>query len=302
MTALIVALLGCLSTVSAGCAGAPPSPDSWHQIAVGGVDRNYLVHVPPGLDPNHAPAIVLSFHGGGGRPIGEAYITKMNPVADRHGFIVVYPEGTQRHWNDGWREGYPVDDVAFISALIDELKKTYHADPKRIYATGISNGAMFSQRLACQLSDKIASIAPVAGAMRTPIVAKCSPARPVSVLMINGKSDPLVPYDGGQVVGMRGPVLSAAAGVAFWVQHDGCRTNSSVSLPIVDKTDATRVHLELHRGCSGGNEVALYSIDNGGHTWPGGVQYLPASIVGLTSRQINADEVIWSFFARHPMP
>ncbi len=266
------------------------------------MQRNYLVHVPPGLDPARRPAVVLNFHGGGGQPIGEAYISKMNPVADRHGFIVVYPEGTGRHWNDGRLADDPIDDVAFISALVDELRKTYRADPKRIYATGISNGAMFSQRLACQLSDKIAAIAPVAGGMREPVAATCAPSRPIAVLMINGKADPLVPYGGGQVVGTRGPVISAAAAEAFWTKRDGCRTIAATDLPVVDKTDATRVNLERHGGCDANTEVELYSIEHGGHTWPDGVQYLPASMVGPTSRQMDADEVIWEFFSRHPMP
>jgi polyhydroxybutyrate depolymerase len=231
-------------------------------------------------------------------------LTGLDAVADREGFLVVYPDGVSRQWNDGRAEVDPgVDDMAFVSALIDHLVEQYKSDRGRIYATGMSNGALFSFRLASDLSDKIAAIAPVGALMGEALSQRAPPAKPMPVLLIHGTQDPLVPWDGGNVQVFRrkrGRVLSAAATVAFWVKHNGCTPTPVITYePDQDPTDGTRVRREEYRSGKDGSEVLLYAVEGGGHTWPGGWQYLPERIIGKTSRDFQASEVIWGFFKRH---
>ncbi len=234
-------------------------------------------------------------------------------MSDKEGFIVVYPDGIEKHWNDGrsgGETGYRVhkeniDDVGFISTLIDYLIKELNIDPKRVYVTGMSNGAIMSYRLACELTEKIAAIAPVTGNMPQNIYPSCSPLRPISVLAINNVNDPLMPWAGKDITGpfglkKLGKVLSASDTIRFWVTHNNC-TSSPVIIeePDRDPKDGTRVRKKVYGNGKDGTEVILYAIEGGGHTWPGGWQYLPERIVGKTTRDIDANEVIWDFFKKH---
>jgi polyhydroxybutyrate depolymerase len=246
-----------------------------------------------------------------------------NKLADKDGFIIVYPDGIELNWNDGrmdeeandraHREN--IDDVGFISALIDTMIIDYNIDPKRVYITGISNGAIMSYRLACELSEKIAAIAPVDGSISYLMFPECSPSRPVSVLAINNLNDPLVPYEGGDINGKirrikLGKVLSVNESVEFWVNRNKCSTNPVVTEePDRDPGDGTRVIRKHYPDGIEGSEVILYSVEGGGHTWPGGLQYLPAWIIGKTCKDFDANEVIWSFLKAiqiiiqsHPYP
>lgn len=283
--------------------------DAASTIQVGGLTRTYLLHVPRTYDKAGPAALVFAFHGGTGRASTMSKITgDLDAVADRHGFIVVYPEGTDKHWNDG-RETQPdnTDDVGFISELIDQLAKGYNVDRKRIYATGISNGGMFAQRLACDLSEKIAAIASVAATMPQNLPGRCAPKRPVAVLIMHGTADPLFPYAGGELKGAGkggygGKVLSAADAVKFWVTHNKTSASPTVtSLPDIDPQDGTSVKRMTYGNGQEGTEVVLYEIEGGGHTWPGGLQYFPERLIGKVSRDISGNEVIWEFFGKHPM-
>ncbi|HUJ70694.1 MAG TPA: PHB depolymerase family esterase, partial [Verrucomicrobiae bacterium] len=180
-----------------------------HELSLktGGRDRVYSLHLPPAYDGKHLLPLVIVLHGGGGNAEGAIRMTGFNQKADKEGFVVVYPNGSGRlktrllTWNSGNCCGYAldsgVDDVGFIRALIDELKKTRAVDPQRVYATGISNGGMMTYRLACELSDKIAAIAPVAGALN---LENCQPTRPVSVIIFHGTADEHVLYNGGEPI------------------------------------------------------------------------------------------------------
>jgi polyhydroxybutyrate depolymerase len=249
-------------------------------------------------------------HGGGGTGKGMVKLTGFNAVADRENFIIVYPDGFEKHWNDGrgvqWQAQVEnVDDVGFISALIDHLSDELNIDTSRIYVTGISNGGMMSHRLGCELSRKIAAIAPVASNIPVSQASVWSPSRPVPVLIINGTEDPLERWEGGEIRLWRntyGVVLSVADTVKFWVEKNGCSSPPVITpLPDRDTADGTTVRTEAYGGCQDGAEVVLYAIEGGGHTWPGGFQYLPESVIGRTSREFNASEVIWQFFKEHPM-
>lgn len=293
--------------VTAWCRGRVH--DATGQVRVGAVTRTYLLHVPARYDKAKSMPLVLVFHGGGGRGANMPRFTGFDKLADSEGFIAVYPDGIDHHWNDGRENDDPaVDDVAFVSALLDQLESSYNIDRKRIFATGISNGGFFSQRLACDLSNRIAAVASVAATMPAELMKRAAPSRPVSVMLIDGTADPLVPYEGGTVgaelggVGRGGTAASAPDTIAFWARRDRCSAKPVVEdLPDRDPADGVRVRRETHAGGADGTEVVLYTVEGGGHTWPGGVQYLPKRLIGKTSHDIDATEVIWEFFARHPM-
>lgn len=277
-------------------AGVPA--DSTNSISVSGVKREYLLHVPPGYAKGHPAALVLVLHGGDGEPGATARNTGMSQVADREGFLVVYPAGLDRHWNDGRVEvGATADDVSFLSAVIDDVAARYDVDRGRVFATGISNGGFMSTRLACELSERVRAVGVVAATISQALQATCRPKRPVAVVMFSGTDDPLVPYGGGSVRGNRGKTLGAEATASFWARTNGCAAEPERSeLPVTDTGDPTRVSLARYTGCRPGAEVRLYTIHGGGHTWPGGRPYLPAFVVGKVSRQIDADRVMWEFF------
>jgi len=275
-----------------------------------GLERRYLLHVPAALDASRPVPLVLALHGGGGTGARMVQLTGggFNTLADREGFIVVYPDGIEKHWNDGragvsWRshrEG--VDDVGFIAALIARLTGEWPVDARRVYVTGASNGGKMAIRLGCELTKMIAAIAPVISSMPAALAPRCAPSAPLSVLFINGVQDPLVPWQGGEVrLGRKkfGSVLSVAESVKFWVTHNRCAVPAVViDEPDRDPRDGTRLRRESYGSCRDGTEIVLYAIEGGGHTWPGGYQYLPEFVIGKDSRDIDGAEAIWNFFER----
>lgn len=275
------------------------------EIQVGETTRSYFVYVPPSYDGSQPVPLVLAFHGGGASGRTMPILTGLNDIADREGFIVVYPNAYKRRWNDGRTPKNTADDIGFTAALLDHLMKTYNIDSKRVYATGMSNGAMFTHRLACELSDRIAAIAPVAGTMPDTLAANCRPSRPVPVLMFHGTDDRQVNWNGGQISvagDERGAVLSTPATAIEWVRINDCKeTPVRLAVPDRDTDDGAQVREEIYRDCRDDAEVVLYAVAGGGHTWPGGFQYLPPQLIGNTTRDIDASELMWDFFARHPL-
>lgn len=273
-----------------------------YSIHVGDLDRTFEVHRPEGTQGRKLPA-VLVYHGHGGSAQKMIDGTGMNAVADRHKFLAVYPEGVRSSWNDGRpgvtpanRQG--VDDVAFTSALIDELIDKHGADPERIFLAGASNGGMMTQRLACDLAGKVAGVATVIGQLSVYSKPSCSPSRPVPMLLINGTADPVVPYNGGEIAtqGPNSAVLSTQATIGFWRERNGCR-GPVVTRPLPDKADDGTTTTVTTSPCK--NPVTLYTVKGGGHTWPGALtQTNPESVVGLTSKDFSASEAIWTFFSR----
>jgi polyhydroxybutyrate depolymerase len=273
----------------------------------GGIVRSYLLYIPDSYTGDDSVPLVFVLHGGGGDAVGIEKLTRsrFNTLAEEHNFIVVYPNGVDKHWNDGRvgdiKNASQADDVGFISALIDELSANYNIDANKVFSTGMSNGGLMSYRLACELNDRIAGIAPVTATLSNDLSDSCVPQHAIDMLIMLGTDDPLMPYDGG-LVGIwgieRGTVLSADENLSFWTDRFNCAdTFSSIEYPnraLFDGTNITEVRYER---CDEANQVNLMTIHGGGHTWAGGWQYLSRFVIGKTSRDINATEVIWEFFA-----
>jgi polyhydroxybutyrate depolymerase len=293
----------------------PSGKDEKATLIHDNLERTFHIHFPEGYIKSLKLPLVIALHGRGGEGESMILVTKrgFDKLADKDQFLVVYPDGIEKNWNDGRADEQVtdrahkenIDDVGFISALIDRMIKDYNADAKRVYITGISNGAIMSYRLACEISSKVTAIAPVDGNIPYLLLNECFPSKPVSVLAINNVDDPMVPFEGGEIwVNFHrvrlGKVLSVNESIVFWVRRNKCKVIPYIfQEPDRDPTDGTRVLRKEFREGMGGTEVILYKIDGGGHTWPGGLQYLPAFIIGRTSRDINASEVIWAFFKRH---
>ena len=298
-----------LAAGQAPAAGPLRAGDYQRSFPHGGLTRTYLLHLPETALAKREVPVVLAYHGGAtNMRLMERYVD-LDRVADREGFAVVYPNGTGRlrrilAWNAGGCCGYAqskrVDDVGMTAALLDDLAKVVRIDPRRIYATGISNGAMMAYRLACELSGRIAAIAPVAGTM---MADECKPARPVPVLEFHGTADRHVPLQGGKgalsIAGV--PFVPVQETIDFWRKVDRCpeaATTGEVEDRAGDGTSATR---KTWSPCKGGSEVGLVVIRNGGHTWPGVATRLKAEL-GISTKNLSASEVMWDFFKRHPMP
>lgn len=273
---------------------------------IDGIDRSFIVYLPTGYDKAGKMPMILAIHGGSGTPEGMINIANFTKVAERDKIILVYPAGIQKNWNDG-RPTTPnqlgINDVSFFNKLCDYMISKYPVDGTRIYATGISNGGFMSSRLGCELSNRIAAIAVVAATMEaTAIAPSCNPGRPVPAIYIHGTTDPLVPFLGGAMTAggtAGGTVLSHFQVVDKWIFINNCSTTPVITdLPDV-ANDGTTIKQRVYGAGTGGSEVVSYVITNGGHTWPQGFQYLPESIVGKTSQNMNACEVIWTFFKRY---
>jgi len=296
-----------LLTTAATCGAAYKSSlgpsdltsDAKQHINVNGTDRVYFLHIPKAL-PHGKAALVLVFHGGGGHAANMPKFTQFDPLADREGFFVAYPDSVNKSWNDG-RGLSPADDVGFVRLLIEQLQHSYNIDHKRIYATGISNGGFFSMRLACDLGQKIAAVAAVAATMPEPLVPLCKPSAPVSAMFIHGTKDPLVHINGGPI-GVRrdrGNAVSLRQAAEFWRNWDRTSPNSVAEEVSQPTQDSTQVRREVYGRGRDGTEVVVYIIEGGGHTWPGGSQYLPAFLVGKVSHKLDATQAIWDFFKKH---
>lgn len=277
----------------------------------GGVERVYYVYVPPELADKAKPApLVVALHDGGGRAERFARMTQLGEAARKAGFIVVFPEGIEQYWNDGRsRVGLATfvrntDDVGFITALIAEIGKSVHAiDPKRVFAAGMANGGMMAIRLACEAADTFAGIVTVAASMPDRMEHRCRPSKPVSVLMIHGSNDTMIPFRGGGVrAGLKrmGAVISTEATVEFFAQHNGCAlTATPTRVPNRSPDDSTETTRREFPECRN-STVVFYEVDRGGHTWPGAKTRQPERVVGKTSRDFDASTLALDFFKSLP--
>ncbi|MEI7836441.1 MAG: GxxExxY protein [Planctomycetota bacterium] len=301
---LLTSGLACTDATMSGSATLGPG-DHVRSLKVDGRSRSYVVHVPPQYDATKATPVVLAFHGAMGNGQRMVRFSGLNKTADSAGFVAVYPNGTGLgnsilFFNAGGVAkpmGRPADDVKFVAELLDDLAKAMNVDARRVYATGMSNGGMMCYRLAAELSDRIAAIAPVSGTQATE---ECNPKRPVPVMHFHGTDDKLVPFGGPN---QRTPkwikFKSVDDTVKLWAKLNNCPTEPTVTdLPDTAK-DGTSVKKMVYGPGKDGAEVVLFIIKGGGHTWPG--QTPPVSFIGKSTRNISANDLIWEFFQKHPM-
>lgn len=278
------------------------------ELTVGKLERTYIVHVPPSYDQAQPTPLILAFHGGGSNADAMVSFSGLNEKSDAAGFICVYPRGSGRlpragTWNAGnccgYAERHKVDEVAFVSALLDDLARRANIDPRRIFATGMSNGAMMSYLLADKLSRRIAAIAPVGGPMG---LATCQPDRPVPVIHMHGTLDKFAPFAGG--VGDRSisrtNFYSVQHSINAWVDANGCQPTPQVEELPNQVDDGTSITRYIYRGGRHGSEVILLKIHGGGHTWPG--HESDYDFLGPSTGNIDANDVMWEFFQQHPLP
>lgn len=295
-------------TVLALLSADPLGPgDHKRLLEVDGHRRSYLVHVPPQYDRQRPTPVVLALHGAATNGRMMISFCGLNEKADEAGFIAVYPNGagaggTLLTWNAGGpfdkiSRDKP-DDVRFIDHVLDDLAEVVHVDPRRVFATGVSNGGMMCYRLAAELSERIAAIAPVSGTLAIDGVA---PKRPVPVLHFHGMADWIVPFDGyGRLAIKPLAPKSVEQTINTWVKLNRCRKKPVVEeLPDV-ADDGTTVVRERWMPKPGGAEVVLVKIRGGGHTWPG--REPPLDFLGDSTQDILANDMLWDFFTRHPLP
>ena len=311
--AMLAVLVGCQYRPG-GMQGPPPIEkgvpgDYVFQVSVEGVERSYIVHVPTGYSDDRRWPVVLMLHGGGGSARNAMWETGWAEKADQEGFLAAFPEGTPpdpsrpsrfrdnlQTWNDGSERANVgavarnAADVEFISALLDDLQGRYQVDERRIYATGFSNGASMTFRLARELSQRLAAAAPVAG---SDWLMDEKPERAIPILYLTGTADPLNPMGGGEIR-LGGVELGDKPPVQRFID-DWVRLHRYPETPAVvyDQDDAKGVAYGFPGEAPG---VVLYTIQGHGHHWPGGRSALPVFLAGKNTARLNATELIWEFF------
>lgn len=308
---MLVFLLGC-TCITLCCARIPRldlcERDIELSVPHDGHTRNFILHVPERLAEYDKVPLLFALHGGGGTAKGMIRLTKrrFNELADREGFLVVYPQGLEKSWNDerndpiSYAHEHEVDDVGFLKKVMVKMAAEYRADPGRIFFTGISNGGFMSIRLSRELAAEVKGVAPVTASIPVDAEDAHRGAGPVNVMLVNGTDDPLVPYGGGyvEVLGnKRGKVLSTDETIEIFVLRNGCsEIPEQQELKDRDPADGTRVVRYEYINEETGNRVVLLKVRGGGHTWPGGWEYLKEKYIGRTSRDINGCDEIWEFF------
>lgn len=305
LSVLFLITLACARTRALAPTASPnlPAAETTRMLSFSGLERSYILYVPASINWYQPIPLVFVFHGGTGNAESAIRMSGFNEVADQNGFILVYPNGTGRlsndkllTWNGGTCCAYAqeknVDDVGFVRAIVADLQLLAKIDTKRIYATGLSNGAILSQRLACEAADLFAAIAPVAGTLNFP---QCNPSQAISVIEFHGTDDQHLPYNGG--FGSKSLVnvnfTSVQDSIGFWTSFNKC--NSQPQTSSIDD-----VQHETWSGCLDSTSVELYSIIGGGHSWPGGTGGWPGS--DQPTQSISASQLIWKFFATHTKP
>lgn len=258
-----------------------------------GVERRFLLFVPPTYDPSRATPLVISLHGAGAWPAQQMHLTHWNELAAEQGFIVVYPAARGRIWQVQRPGADPSGDVRFISDLIDSLERAYHIDPARVYASGFSLGGAMTFALSCRLADRLAAVGTASAAQTLPW-SSCGDGPPIPFIDFHGTAD-LVPYAGGRSPDPFNPVIFPP--VLEWTAH-WARRNRCGSTPH-DSIIAPDVTVTRYGRCAHDAAVVLYSIRGGGHAWPGG-KPLPEWLFGRTTRSIDATRAMWAFFLAHP--
>lgn len=301
----VVFLLPCLAYGQD--ASKQPDPlsagDHKRQLTVDGQERTFLIHIPNGYDPKKPTPVVLALHGTAMNGSMMVWFSGLNKTSDKAGFIVIYPSslgsGALSFWNAGGLRGIlakgQADDVAFIGKLLDDLGTVVNIDQKRVFACGMSNGGMMCYRLAAELSDRIAAIAPVAG---TIAIDESKPQRPVPVIHFHGTKDKIVPFEmkqGRTELFMK--FVGVEDSIQTWVKLNSCK-ETPTSVLLTKDADEMKVTSKTYGGGKNEAEVVLVVIEEGGHTWPG--QKPSVFFMGKSNLNISANEMMWEFFEKHP--
>ena len=317
-------LAGAFTPTSATAADALPPGNLQFTIDFDGSAREYLVHVPAAVQSGKRLPVVFNFHGGGSDAPAEKAYSQMDATADRHGFIVVYPQGippapgqqSLRTWNAGKCCGPAkrtnADDVGFTLAVLDDLAARTPVDKRRVYATGISNGGMMAYRLAVDASKRVAAVASVAGQVE---VTRFAPSRPVPVMEFHSVDDPRALYNGGVGLPFPGTAIrnqfdSVQEGIDRWVAYDGCHrgpTTGPTQQGQPGSGDEGETATKItYAPCKQGAEVVLWKLTGSGHVWPGTPIDVSGTargaVLGEPTKIVDANELMWEFFAEHPLP
>jgi polyhydroxybutyrate depolymerase len=267
------------------------------QITVDGIQRHFVIYIPSLTNADDELPVVISLHGRLGTGKGMMDFADFRPLAEKEKFIIVCPDGIDKSWNDGRptpAQKKEINDIKFIDQLISYIINTYHGDAAMVYVTGMSNGGFMASRIACELSSKVAAVAIVAASMDKNMGYR--PQRSIPMMYIQGTKDPLVPFDGGTMKGAGGEIYSHNDVLKLWADADLCDGKPVIThLPDAAR-DGTAITKEEYTNPANGKKVIGYTITNGGHTWPGGTQYLPIFLVGTVSHNMDACQVIWDFF------
>jgi polyhydroxybutyrate depolymerase len=282
------------------------------EITHDGYNRTWLTYIPKNYSKAKAYPLVIALHGGGGtaKQLMNSTKKRFNTLADTEGFIVVYPQGVKKSWNDnnkrdqnGFARKENIDDVGFIGKMISKLQSKYNINSDAVFACGISNGGLMSQTLAMELSEKIKVVGMVAATFGKDEVDKVTAASPFSILFIHGTKDPIIPYTEGDITVFkktRGHVLGIEKSIAYM-----CSLNGNSLEPIVTKLanvsvkdNMTSEHLKYLNPENQSLKVELIKVINGGHSWPGAKKKkrLLKKITGATTQDFNACNKLWEFF------
>jgi polyhydroxybutyrate depolymerase len=276
---------------------ASAQQQKWEQILVDGIRRDFVTYIPSVTDASYKMPVIVCLHGRLGTGENMMSFADFRSLAQKEKFIIVCPDGIDKSWNAGRptpanRKG--INDVKFIDQLITYILDTYLADAARVYVTGMSNGGFMSSRLACELSNRIAAVAVVAASMDANMAYR--PVKPMPIMYIQGTKDPLAPFDGGTTKSAKGMIYSHNEAIKLWVTTDHCDSTPVINNLPDKQNDGTFITKEAYTNPATGIKVIGYTVNNGGHTWPGGTQYLPKFLIGTLSHNMNACEVIWDFF------
>lgn len=274
------------------------------QLVSSGTERDYLLYVPDTYRPDQPAPLVISLHGAALWPAAQRKISRWNDLADRHGFLVVYPTGTRLDlpiplfpilpvWDvlaeQGWER-----EARFLGDLIQHLESTHAIDPGRIYLNGLSNGGAMAFVASCHLADRLAAVGTVAAAQGVPWET-CQDAQPLPFINFHGTDDAIVPYAGGKSFGSPQTFADVRQWTGLWAERNGCDE------PVEPLDVAPDVERLTYTGCDDA-PVQLYTLRGSGHTWPGGTPRLPRWLVGTTNQSVDATELMWEFFVAHPRP
>lgn len=282
----IILLILCLPTIG-------NAQSTTHTMDHNGLTRSYRLYVPSSYTGDVAVPLLFNLHGYTSNASQQEFYGDFRSIADTANFILVHPEGTldgsgARFWNAFGAAG-GVDDVGFISALIDLIDEDYNIDLNRVYSCGMSNGGFMSYRLACELGGRITAIASVTGTMPTNSFANCNPYKPTPVMQIHGTADATVPYNGNTSMAAIETVVN------WWVNFNQCASAPiATNVPNTNTADMCTAEHFLYPNGSNGSTVEFYKITPGAHTWPGA----PITI-GVTNQDFNASVEIWRFFSQY---